>query len=592
MSEQSATRALSAWRDPLLINALRPYLGTEGQRRQHIFLFMNAVGGALDGLAVSLLMPLASALAQGNPAIPWITAIGALALIGAIWQYASARFGYAAVIDYLNNSNDRLGRTLARLPMGWFTPARTAVLSRFIARDTVLVAENSAQYTGQIVRNATGLLTIIGGAIVWQPRVGWTLAALAPFIAITLMWSQSLLNRLRRASAASENEVAHRLVEFASCQPMLRAAGRSINYEPLRQAAAENERAQRKELWLSLLPILFNGMVLQSVVVVTIIVITHAHLDPITTVVFIGVLLRYARNLEQLGQLMLNLGVLRKPLQHLGQIVNAPLLSEPTQSAQPVNHTDGHEVALQNVRFGYDPERPVIRDVSFTVAPHTMTAIVGPSGSGKTTIARLIARFWDVNAGEIRVDGVDIRHMRTEDLMARMSMVFQDVYLFDDTLTENIRVARPEATDAEIREVSDLAGVTSIADRLGWDAPVGEGGRRLSGGERQRVSIARALLKNAPIVLFDEATSALDAENEGNVMAAVARLRASSTLIVIAHKLETIEDADQIVVLNQEGRIEEIGTHAQLHAASGTYRRFWDRRRAAHGWQLTSSTNP
>lgn len=227
-------------------------------------------------------------------------------------------------------------------------------------------------------------------------------------------------------------------------------------------------------------------------------------------------------------------------------------------------------------------------DVAFRARPGTVTAIVGPSGSGKTTIARLISRFWDVDSGAVMVDGVDIRELGTEQLMSRLSMVFQDVYLFDDSLIANIRVGRPDASDEEVFRAADLSGVTSIANRLGWHTPVGEGGRLLSGGERQRVSVARALLKQAPIVLFDEATSALDAENEANILAAMDELREQSTFIVIAHKLDTIKSADQIVVLDEHGQVSQLGTHSELSVVPGIYRHFWQQRKAARGWKISS----
>lgn len=225
---------------------------------------------------------------------------------------------------------------------------------------------------------------------------------------------------------------------------------------------------------------------------------------------------------------------------------------------------------------------------SFTVPANKMFAIVGPSGCGKTTIIKLIARFYDVNGGNICIGDIDLRDFTTEDLFKQVSFVFQDVYLFNDSLKNNILMAKPDTSERELNEIADLAGVTEMIQRLpdGWNTLCGEGGRALSGGERQRVSIARALLKHAPIVLFDEATSALDAENETNIVRSIETLRKRSTLIVVAHKLETIQMADEIIVLNKEGHIAEVGSHEKLLAKNGAYKEFWDKRNASSQWKL------
>ncbi|MEO3789209.1 ATP-binding cassette domain-containing protein [Nonomuraea sp. B10E15] len=230
----------------------------------------------------------------------------------------------------------------------------------------------------------------------------------------------------------------------------------------------------------------------------------------------------------------------------------------------------------------------MLRDVSFTVAPRTVTALVGPSGSGKTTLTRLIARFWDADSGVVRVSGNDVRDYAPEDLMAQLSIVFQDVYLFEGTLEDNIRIGRPEATGEEVREAGRLARVDEIAERLpgGWQARIGEAGATLSGGERQRVSIARAMLKDAPIVLLDEATAALDPENESALIDALATLARDRTLLVIAHRLTTIAAADQIVML-EDGAVVERGTHRELLDLDGRYAAFWTERTRARGWRLT-----
>ncbi|MCM2388254.1 ATP-binding cassette domain-containing protein [Streptomyces albipurpureus] len=247
-------------------------------------------------------------------------------------------------------------------------------------------------------------------------------------------------------------------------------------------------------------------------------------------------------------------------------------------------------VEFQAVTFGYEPDRPVLRELSFSAAPGTLTALVGPSGAGKSTVLSLLARFYDLAPGEgtVLVGGRDIRHLGTETLMRQLSLVSQDPYLFEDTIENNIALARPGASRDELERVARLARVDEIIQRLpdGWETRVGEGGSTLSGGEEQRVSIARALLKDAPIVLLDEVTSSLDAQNERLVQQAITQLAEDRTVLVVAHRLQTVRGADHIIVLD-EGRMTESGTHTALLEHNGTYRRFVELREQADSWTLT-----
>ncbi|MBW1926920.1 MAG: ATP-binding cassette domain-containing protein, partial [Deltaproteobacteria bacterium] len=223
----------------------------------------------------------------------------------------------------------------------------------------------------------------------------------------------------------------------------------------------------------------------------------------------------------------------------------------------------------------------------------TITALVGPSGSGKTTITRLIARFWDVDSGEIKVGNYNIKDMKTDLLLSRMSMVFQDVYLFNDTIYQNIAYGSKTATKDQIIEAAKTARCHDFITRLphGYDTMVGEGGAMLSGGEKQRISIARAILKDAPIILLDEATASVDPENEHLIQDAINALVESKTLIIIAHRLSTITSADQIIVLNSEGKVEELGKHEDLLKAGGLYSRLWESRVQAKSWKVSHFRN-
>lgn len=248
---------------------------------------------------------------------------------------------------------------------------------------------------------------------------------------------------------------------------------------------------------------------------------------------------------------------------------------------------EGHDIVFENVGFAYDNEQ-VLRGVSFTAKEGEVTALVGPSGSGKSTCARLAARLWDIDSGAIRVGGVNIADIDPETLLTDYSMVFQNVVLFDDTVMENIRLGKHGATDEEVRAAAKAANCDEFVEKLpqGYDTPIGENGARLSGGERQRISIARALLKDAPIVLLDEATASLDVENETKVQGALSRLLTGKTVLVIAHRMRTVEAADKIVVL-KDGKVAEEGRPEELLAREdGMFRRMTELQAASAGWTI------
>ena len=261
----------------------------------------------------------------------------------------------------------------------------------------------------------------------------------------------------------------------------------------------------------------------------------------------------------------------------------------PTAEGAEVFQPKGHDIVFDHVGFAYDKKK-VLDGVSFTAREGEVTALVGPSGSGKSTCARLAARLWDVTEGTIRVGGVDISTVDPEALLTDYSMVFQDVVLFDDTVMENIRLGKRGATDQEVRAAAEAANCGEFIRRLpqGYDTPIGENGAKLSGGERQRISIARALLKNAPIVLLDEATASLDVENETKVQGALSRLLAGKTVLVIAHRMRTVAGADHIVVL-ENGRGAEQGTPAELMEKGGLYRRMVELQSHSAQWQLNGN---
>ena len=311
--------------------------------------------------------------------------------------------------------------------------------------------------------------------------------------------------------------------------------------------------------------------------------ILSGQIDFMLLFLFLLVITRVYAPFDQSLALIAEMFVSQVSADRMNEIYDTPI-AEGTERFQP----KGHDIVFDHVGFAYDKKK-VLDGVSFTAREGEVTALVGPSGSGKSTCARLAARLWDVTEGTIRVGGVDISTVDPEALLTDYSMVFQDVVLFDDTVMENIRLGKRGATDEEVRAAAEAANCGEFIRRLpqGYDTPIGENGAKLSGGERQRISIARALLKNAPIVLLDEATASLDVENETKVQGALSHLLAGKTVLVIAHRMRTVAGADHIVVL-ENGHVAEQGTPAELMERGGLYRRMVELQSESARWKLNS----
>lgn len=286
--------------------------------------------------------------------------------------------------------------------------------------------------------------------------------------------------------------------------------------------------------------------------------------------------------METMGNGAFLLRVLDSSLNRMEKVMNIPVMDEGAKKIEPANC----DIELKNVSFGYD-SRPIIKKVSLKIPQGTSTAIVGYSGSGKTTLCNLITRFWDVDSGEVLFGGHNVKEYACDDLLSNISMVFQNVYLFHDTIANNIKFGKPDATREEVKIAAKKACCYDFIMKLpdGFDTIIGEGGSTLSGGERQRISIARAILKDAPVIILDEATSSVDPENEHELLKAIEELTKGKTLISIAHRMTTVRKADQIIVLS-DGEIVQQGTHKELIAQEGVYKNFLTIRTQSVGWQI------
>ena len=579
-----------------LLSRFRRLMTDSSWRQTRGCIALAGVNGVLVGLALLVLLPTSVALATGAPRWGlsfggWLIVLVVLGLGAAVCDFQGRRLGMSGALGFMHDVHHAVGDRIARLPLRWFTADSAGTLSRAVSQEMVALGESAAHFMYLLTSTAAACVVVGVGSWAWDWRLGLLLTLAAPLFAGLVRLSRRLLDRGKSISEPAERELATRIVEIARCQGALRSCKAASGYSRLTAAFDDGARASRHALWWESAGNLVNGA-LSQIVVVAMIVLTSSlaasgAMEPLVAIAVIGMCLRFTTMLDDIGAAVMGVEERRQMMNHLDAVMDAELMAEPQE---PSSLPEPGVVELDDVVFGYRPDAPVLTGVSMKVPARTMCAIVGPSGSGKTTISRLVARFWDVDSGTVRVGGTDVRDMPTSQLMEQLSMVFQDVYLFDDTLAANIRIGNPAADDAQVRWAAGLAGVTEIVHRLphGWDTRVGEGGRALSGGERQRVSIARALLKRAPIVLLDEATSALDAENEANIVAAMQELRRTSTLIVIAHKLETIAAADQVVVLDDAGRIAQRGHHHELVSVEGPYRSFWEQRTRARGWALVS----
>ncbi|WP_291473334.1 ABC transporter ATP-binding protein [Corynebacterium sp.] len=557
-------------------------------------LLTSAVAGLVEGLALAALLPAISSLAAdeawwGLTTPGWLVVFAVLALVSVALNFVKDQRNYRVAMDFLRSIHRLVGDQVSRQPLGWFARPLAGRLSRMVSSELMTTGEIFAHMIGPLVSRIVTATVVIVAAWFWSPWLGLVLTLAVPVFLVITLCSTALARKGGRIHEPDEEELADRIVEYAQCQGALRSCGHSEDFAPLTAALDNAVASKEKSLWIETLGLLLSGAVTQGVIVALIAVTgtlaVDGTLEPVPALAFIGLALQFTSTLSAITEGAMGLETRRPLLDSIDGVLTAEPLAEPDT---PARLTAPGSVELRGVTFGYTPDAPVVRDLSFEVPTGSMVALVGPSGSGKTTVEKLISRFHDVDSGEVFVGGVPVTRQTTEQLMAQLSMVFQDVYLFDDTLEANIAVGREGASTAEIRHAAELAGVTEIAARLpeGWATQVGEGGKALSGGERQRVAIARALLKQAPVVLLDEATSALDVENEAHIVASVEQLRKDATLLVVAHRLDTIAKADSIVLFTADGQIEAQGTHEELLAAEGTYTRFWNHLHHAQGWTL------
>ena len=565
------------------------------------YLWMTLAYGLLCGLTIVTLVPVLTHLlgSELRSAAQWLVVL----VIGVALCWALRRTvekaGIRVGIAVLQGGRHRLGDHVARLPVGWFSAQNTARLSHVASQGMMEMAQLPAHVFTPLITGVVTPLVILVALFALNVQMGLIALVTLPILFGVFAFTAHLGQRADQSFQHNAALTSQRMVEFAQAQSVLRAFnGEDGGTQFLEQAIARQQQSAKRLIHVSAMSVVFNAWAVQAGFAALLVAATlslgeqvGANLQAGSVIAVIVSLLLVSRFIDPLLEVAGYSEVLRGArgqLEAVRGIFAVQPLPQPAAPQAPV----GGSVELRNVSFRYAEDQPeVLRDISLRIEPGSMTALVGASGSGKTTLVRLIARFFDVTQGSVILGGVDVRQMSSEQLAGQISQIFQDAYLFQGSIADNIRIGKPDASDAQIMEAARQAGVIEIIERLpqGLETPVGEGGARLSGGERQRISIARALIKDAPILLVDEATAALDAENQAAIADALARLRGTRTLIVIAHQLSTVAMADQIVVLDQ-GRISERGAHSALSTEPGLYAHFLAQRRAAKGWRIAGAS--
>lgn len=562
-------------------------LPPEARPRLVPYLMLAAVAACLRAAAALLLVPLLGALFSATPreALPWLGALAASIATGWTLERHLVIHAFDLGFAMMTSMNRRLVDHLLAVPIGWFGAGQQSQAKRALAGAVPELFASSVNLATQATI-AVMLPPAIGLGLLF---VAWPLG-LAALLAVPLLFGALLLGArlMRRAEAdyaAASEEAAARTEEFARSQLVLRAAGRTgADGTPLGEAITSQKRNGLRILWFTLPGTLAFSLAMQAtllaLVAVLALMFTQGMTDAARTVALIVVVLRFLEPLNTLSELFPALESTHGAASRTLAVLDVPRQSEPEQDARP----GPPAIAFRDVDFNPGGQR-VLEGVSFMAPAGSTTAIVGPSGSGKSTILSLVARLHDVGSGSVRIGGQDVRAYRPATLMDQLAIVFQNVQLFEGSIAENIRIASPSASEDAVHAAATAAGVDEIVARLGsWDAPVGEGGGALSGGERQRISIARALLKDAPVLLLDEATSGLDTLNEAAVMTALSRF-GQRTVLIVAHRLETIARADKILFV-EDGRVIEAGSRDELIAAGGRFADYWSYRQGARTWRF------
>ena len=552
--------------------------------------FLESMFGLLPIAAVFLVL---IELQNGQPITgqTWGIVIGLIAgglILRMIFKYLVYRLQSTAGFEFVARERIALGDRLRNVPMGFFHDNSVGVITATVTTDLNFLENYSMHILDKVTTGVLSMIVMAGCILAFDWRIGLIFVAgiLLSFPIYSHMQKKGKALSAKRQKIQSEAVAA--TLEYVQGISVVKSFNMcDKNLSDIEDAYESNAAASYGvERVFTPLNMTYSMVFRISACMIMLcagILAVGGDLSFANLAVILIASFTIFNPIEVMGQMTTMIRTMDAALDRVERIKQAKKIDENGRDIP----LDSFDIGFEHVSFAYENGNPILKDVSFSIPQGSMTAIVGPSGGGKTTITRLIARFWDVQEGSITIGGHDVKEFTCDSLLKNMSMVFQNVYLFHDTIENNIKFGCPDATHEQVVEAAKKACCHDFISALpqGYDTVIGEGGSTLSGGEKQRISIARAMLKDAPIILLDEATASVDPENEVHLQQAISALVKNKTLIVIAHRLSTIRDADQILVVDN-GKIVEKGVHAELIQQKGIYQKFWNIRQKARNWKL------
>ena len=552
--------------------------------------FLESMFGLLPIAAVFLVL---IELQNGQPITgqTWGIVIGLIAgglILRMIFKYLVYRLQSTAGFEFVARERIALGDRLRNVPMGFFHDNSVGDITATVTTDLNFLENYSMHILDKVTTGVLSMIVMAGCILAFDWRIGLIFVAgiLLSFPIYSHMQKKGKALSAKRQKIQSEAVAA--TLEYVQGISVVKSFNMcDKNLSDIEDAYESNAAASYGvERVFTPLNMTYSMVFRISACMIMLcagILAVGGDLSFANLAVILIASFTIFNPIEVMGQMTTMIRTMDAALDRVERIKQAKKIDENGRDIP----LDSFDIGFEHVSFAYENGNPILKDVSFSIPQGSMTAIVGPSGGGKTTITRLIARCWDVQEGSITIGGHDVKEFTCDSLLKNMSMVFQNVYLFHDTIENNIKFGCPDATHEQVVEAAKKACCHDFISALpqGYDTVIGEGGSTLSGGEKQRISIARAMLKDAPIILLDEATASVDPENEVHLQQAISALVKNKTLIVIAHRLSTIRDADQILVVDN-GKIVEKGVHAELIQQKGIYQKFWNIRQKARNWKL------